>query len=112
LLASLLEICLDAAQNGAQVCAGLYCLIYGAFVASHIQLRKRPMAGLGFRSALPVGCYYVLATLLVVLGVATFVDSAGQVLVRILLLALITTVAAVSAVNVARSRRASAVVEA
>jgi amino acid transporter len=106
LAAALLEIYLDAAQHGAQLCAGLYCLVYAAFVASHIRLRGKPLAAGGFRSILPLWVHYPLAAVLVLLGVATFVGSPEQLTARGMLLAVIVGGAALAAARVARTRRA------
>ncbi|HUL41855.1 MAG TPA: APC family permease [Burkholderiales bacterium] len=105
LLSSILEIYFDAAQNVAQVCAGLYCLVYCAFVASHIRLRKRPIDKDLFRSLLPTSLYYVLAAILLMLGIATFLGSADHISTRLPLLTLITFLSGAAAVSVAKSRR-------
>lgn len=108
LLSSLLEIYLDAAQNVAQVCAGLYCLVYGAFVASHIRLHKQPVDRDLFRSRVPISLYYLLSAVLLTLGIATFIGSADLVSTRLPLLASISFLSGVAAINVAKSRRLTA----
>jgi amino acid transporter len=108
LLSSLLEIYLDAAQNVAQVCAGLYCLVYGAFVASHIRLRKQTVDRVLFRSFVPISLYYLLAAILLMLGIATFLGSADRISTRLPLLALISFLSGIAAINVAKSRRIAA----
>jgi len=105
LLSSLLEIYLDSTQNIAELCAGLYCLVYCAFVASHIRLRKQPVDRVLFRSPLPIGLYYVLAAILLMLGIATFLGSVDHISTRLPLLTLIVFLSGAAAFNVAKSRR-------
>ncbi len=105
LLSALLEIYLDDVQRVAELCAGLYCVVYSAFVASHIRLRAQMTARSPFRTALPVAFYYVLGTALLVLGIGTFLGSAEQAWARMLLLVLICITAGYAAIAVSRSRQ-------
>lgn len=105
LLSSLMEIYLDDAQDVAELCAGLYCLVYGAFVASHIRLRKLTAVRSAFHSILPISAYYLLGTVLLGLGIATFIGSTQHLWTRVALLAAIFTTSGFAAVSVARSRR-------
>jgi len=109
LSSSLMEIYLDDAQNVAELCAGLYCLVYGAFVASHIRLRTLIKSRSAFRSALPVAFYYLLGAVLLALGVATFIGSTQHLWSRVALLTVICGTAGIASVNVSRSRRLATV---
>jgi amino acid transporter len=105
LLSALMEIHLDDVQRVAELCAGLYCIVYSVFVASHIRLRAQAKARSPFHAALPVGLYYLLGAALMALGVATFIGSAEQFRARALLLVLICITAGYAAIAVSRSRR-------
>jgi ethanolamine permease len=107
MLSALLEIYLDDVRRIAELCAGLYCIVYSAFVASHIRLRAQAKARSPFHTALPVVFYYLLGAVLLALGIGTFIGSAEHVWARALLLVLICITTGYAAIAVSKSRRAA-----
>jgi len=109
LVAALIVILTDGASQMAQIGAGLYTLVYCAFAASHIRLRRMQGGALPpFRARIPLGVYVALVVISAGVGVATLLSALEQNLAGQCLLIAWTVAAVWLAHRVAqeRSRRA------
>ncbi len=108
LLAAFWVIAGERAAVVAGVGAGLYILVYGAFAASHLKLRKLPGRAPGFRARVPGPVYLVLAALAAGVAAATLADTLRDNLAGWSALLLFACAAALLSHRVAKGKSARA----